>query len=68
MELDLAPQHADGGATQMLASVPLPPGGRLHIAWGAGNELLTAGLPPRQLANDGVAPAGGVATAAAIQW
>jgi hypothetical protein len=68
MELDLAPQHADDGAAQVLASVPLPPGGRLHIAWGAGNELLTAGLPPLPPANDGAAPAGGTATAAAIQW
>jgi hypothetical protein len=68
MELDLAPQNTDDGGIQVLASVPLPPGGRLHIAWGAGNELLTAGLPPRQPADDGAAPVAGAATAAAIQW
>jgi hypothetical protein len=69
MELDLAPQQSgDGGTAQVLASVPLPPGGRLHVAWGAGNELLAAGLPPQQPSDNGAAPAGGAATAAAIQW
>ena len=29
----------------VLATVPLLPRGRLHVAWGAGNNIMLVGLP-----------------------
>jgi len=56
-----------GDGPDVLATVPLPPGGRMRIAWGAGNELLVAGLPAAA-SDGGAASDGQPATAAAIQW
>ena len=42
--------EVDGGGEggEVLATVPLSPGGRLHVAWGTGNELLLAAVPAAQ--------------------
>lgn len=73
MQLDLIEPHDGDAGADELAFVPMPSGGCLHIAWGAGNELLIAGLPADDGRAGGIAAgapsdSSAMATAAAVQW
>lgn len=38
--------EVDGGDdASLMAAVPMPPEGRLQVAWGPGNQLLLAAMP-----------------------